>query len=135
MTSLKKIKRSVHKARANKIVGHFAIRRGGTSFVLCDEDACVIGSTRKDIEKYITTLGHGEPADYIIKQTTFGEIYKGMMMGGVYALDEKSYKVYLPLAQARGMNLTEFKIEGEDQPPHPDAVRLMRIAWFPEKQE
>lgn len=134
MTSLKKIKRGVLKVISNKIIGYFAIRRG-TPSVLCDEDACVIGSSKDNVEKYITTLASQNIDDYIIKKTTFGEIYKGMMMGGIYALDEEAYKVYLPLAKAKGMNLAEFKIEGDDQPPHPDAIRLMKIAWFPAQQE
>lgn len=77
-----------------------------------------------------------KPTDeYIIKKTTFGEVHKGMMMGGVYALDEEAYKVFLPLAQSKGMNLAEFKLDGDDQPPTPNAIRLMKIAWFPARQE
>lgn len=134
MTSLKAIKRRIKKERTKTIIGYFAIHRG-TSYILCDEDACVIGSTKKDMEQYITTLSHGEPVDYIIKKTTFGEIHKGMMMGGVYALDEKAYTLFLPLAGSRGMNLAEFKVEGDTYPPQPDAVRLMKIAWFPATRE
>ena len=134
MSSLKKIKRGVQKQRSSKVVGYYAIRRG-TPSILCDEDACVIGGNRKDVEYYITVLSDGFLEDYDIKKTTFGEIYKGMRMGGVYALDEKAYSVYLPLAKVKGMNPVEFKIEGDDKPPHPDAVRLMRIAWFSAQEE
>jgi hypothetical protein len=132
VSGLKKIKRGVLKGISNKIIGYFAVRRG-TPSVLCDEDACVIGSSKANIGKYITTLASQNIDEYIIKKTTFGEIFKGMMMGGVYALDEEAYKVYFPLAKAKGMNLAEFKIDGDDQPPHPDAIRLMKIAWLPAK--
>ncbi len=134
MTNIKKIKRGIQTRKTNKVIGYFAIRKG-TPNILCDEDACVIGSSKKKIENYIKELAIQDADDYIIKKTTFGEIYTGMKMGGVYALDEESYNVYLPLARAKGMNLTEFKIEGDDQPPHPNAVRLMRIAWFPANQK
>ena len=134
MSSLKKIKRGVLRERLNTIIGYFAILRGAPN-ILCDEDACVIGYKKEILKKYITTLGTKSTYEYIIKKTTFGEIYKGMMMGGVYALDEEAYKVFLPLAKSRGMNLAEFKFEGDDQPPTPDAIRLMKVAWFPARQE
>ena len=134
MSSLKKIKRGVLKERLDKTIGYFAILLG-TPNILCDEDACVIGFKKENLKRYITTLGTRSTDEYIIKKTTFGEIYKGMKMGGVYALDEESYKVFLPLAKSKGMNLAEFKVEGDDQPPSPDAVRLMKIAWFPAQPE
>jgi hypothetical protein len=134
LSILKQIKRGVLKERLNKIIGYYAILRG-TPYILCDEDACVIGFKKEDLIKYITTLGTRPVEEYIIKKTTFGEVHKGMMMGGVYALDEEAYKVFLPLAKSKGMNLAEFKIEGDDQPPFPDAVRLMKIAWFPAHPE
>ncbi|MBU1716600.1 MAG: hypothetical protein KKG70_13430 [Proteobacteria bacterium] len=109
MSSLKKIKRGVLKERSNKAIGYFAILRG-TPNILCDEDACVIGFKKENLKRYITTLGTRSTDDYIIKKTTFGEIYKGM-------------------------NLAEFKIEVDDQPPSPEAVRLMKIAWYPARQE
>ena len=56
-------------------------------------------------------------------------------MGAEYAFDEKAYNIFLPHSKAMGMNLAEFKIEGDDTPPTPDSVRLMKIAWFPSTQE
>lgn len=134
MSSLKKIKRGVLKERSNKAIGYYAILQG-TNYILCDGDACVIGFKKENLIKYITTLGTRPTDEYIIKKTTFGEVHKGMMMGGVYALDEEAYKVFLPLAQSKGMNLAEFKLDGDDQPPAPNAIRLMKIAWFPARQE
>lgn len=134
MSSLNKIKSGIQAKITDKIVGYFAILRG-TPNILCDEDACVIGSSKEKLKNYIKELTTRKTADYVIKKTTFGEIYKGMTMGGVYALDEEAYEVYLPLAKSKGMNLAEFKIEGDDQPPHPSAIRLMKIAWFHSKPE
>lgn len=129
MSSIKKIKRAAIKKRLDKVIGYFAARHG-TPYLLCDEDACVIGYTKENIKKYITVLANQSTDDYIIKKTTFGEIHAGMIMGGVYAFDEESYKVFLPLSKTMGMNLAEFKIEEDDQPPYPNAIRLMKIAWF-----
>ena len=134
MSSLKKIKRGIKAKTTDKIVGYFAILRG-TPSILCDEEACVIGASKDKLKNYIRELATRNTEDYDIKKTTFGEIYKGMKMGGVYALDEEAYEVYLPLAKSKGMNLAEFKIEGDNQPPHPSAIRLMRLAWIPMSPE
>jgi hypothetical protein len=134
LSSLKKLKLGVQQKRINKIIGYCSILRG-TPNILCDGDACVIAGSKQDIEKYIQTLSNRSTEDYIIKKTTFGEVYKGMKLGAEYAFDEKAYKVFLPLAKAMGMNLAEFKIEGDDTPPTPDAVRLMKVVWFPSIQE
>ena len=50
-------------------------------------------------------------------------------MGGVYTFDKKAYERFFPLAKAEGMPVAEFKFE-DDEKPHEDAVRLMRVKWF-----
>ena len=51
-----------------------------------------------------------------------------LQLGGVYAFDQKGFNRFLPLLKAEGKSIAEFKV-ADDAKPHPDAVRLMRIAW------
>lgn len=128
MGGLQKIKRIGQKNRLNKIIGYVAIRKG-TPSMLCDDTACIIGGIKRDIERYITANAGQNPEDYIIKKTTFGEIVRGLKMGGVYALDQGAFDNYLPVAKACGMPLAEFKIENDNK-PYDNAIRLIRIQWI-----
>ena len=111
-----------------KVIGYFAIRKG-TSYTLCDGDACVIAGSEMAMNSYITKLANGKPSNYKVKKTRFGEIVQGMRMGAVYTFDKRAYNRFVPLAKAQGMPMAEFKFE-DDRKPHEDAVRLMRVKWI-----
>lgn len=114
--------------RNHKVIGYFAIRKGSPN-ILCDGDACVIAGSEQVMNAYIVKLASGKPSNYQLKKTRYGEILKGMRMGGVYTFDQKAYERFFPLAKAAGQPVVEFKFEG-DEKPHEDAVRLMRVKWF-----
>ncbi len=111
-----------------KVIGYFAIRKG-TQYILCDGDACVIAGSEMAMDSYIVKLASDKPSNYKVKKTRYGEIVQGMRMGGVYTFDKRAYERFFPLAKAEGMPVVEFKFE-DDEKPHEDAVRLMRVKWF-----
>ncbi len=82
------------------------------------------------MEKYIQTLTSDDTSIYIIKKTSFNEILKGLRMGAPYTFDQKSYEKFMPLAKSTGNIMAEFQLEN-DQKPHANAIRLMRVQWQP----
>ncbi len=113
---------------SHKVIGYFAIRRG-SPYILCDGDACVIAGSEELMNSYIVKLADDKPSNYKVKKTRYGEITKGMRMRAVYTFDKKAYERFFPLAKAEGQPMVEFKFE-DDEKPHVDAVRLMRVKWF-----
>ncbi len=108
------------------MVGHFAIRRGSPN-LLCDGEACVIAGSQQLMTRYIVKLAGDSPSNYQVKKTRYGEIMKGMQMGGIYSFDQKAYNKFLPLLKAEGKNIAAIKLS-DDPKPHDDAVRLMRVS-------
>ena len=112
----------------HKVIGYFAIRRG-SPYILCDGEACVIAGSEQAMNSYIVKLAKEKPSSYKVKKTRYVEIVQGMRMGGVYTFDNRAYERFFPLAKAEGMPVVEFEFE-DDEKPHDDAVRLMRVKWF-----
>lgn len=118
------------KAKSNykkQLVGYFALRKG-TAYLLCDGQDLVVAGSQKDLVNYIEKLAGQSASDYQIKKTFYAEVIAGMQMGGSYAFDTKAYELFLPLLQAQGKSIVEFKPE-DDTPPFDGAIRLIRIAW------
>ena len=88
--------------RGNKIVGFFAF--SSPNDVVCTSDeACVISGSRQAMEDYLSELG--TRGSDTIKKTRFGEILQGLNLGASYAFDEKSYKIFYPLAKAERLDV------------------------------
>ena len=114
------------KDRLKKVVGYFAIRRGSSN-LLCDGEACVIAGSQQLMTRYIVKLAGDTLSNYQVKKTRYGEIMKGMQMGGIYSFDQKAFNKFLPLLKAEGKSIAEIKF-ADDPKPHDDTVRLMRIS-------
>ena len=128
MSNISKLCKLQKKSRNKKVIGYFATYAGSMN-VLCDGDACVIGSSREELKEYIKTQSNQNPADYIIKRTTYSEIDQGMKMGGAYAFDQKAYSKFQQLAKQEGKDLAELKTNN-DTKPHKNALRLIMVQWF-----
>ncbi|MBF0437019.1 MAG: hypothetical protein HQL77_16840 [Magnetococcales bacterium] len=88
--------------RVNKVVGYFAF--SSPQDVFCtDGAACMISSSRRSMENYLSELGNKQPTT--IKKTYFGEVLQGLNLGAAYAFDEESYKIFYPLAKAEGLDV------------------------------
>jgi hypothetical protein len=89
--------------RANKAVGFFAFL-SPNDVVCTDNGACVISGSKQAMEDYLSELG--ARGSETIKKTRFGEILQGLSLGAAYAFDEKSYKLFYPLAKAERLDVT-----------------------------
>ena len=112
----------------HKVIGYFAIRKG-SPYILCDGEACVIAGSEQAMNSYIVKLANDTPLNFKVKKTRYGEIAQGLRMRAVYTFDQLAYERFFPLAKAEGHPMVEFKFE-DDEKPHEDALRLMRVKWF-----
>jgi hypothetical protein len=99
--------------RANKVVGYFAFSPP-RNVVCTDGAACMIASSKRSMEEYLSELGAGE--SITIKKTRFGEILQGLQLGAAYAFDESSYKIFYPLAKAERLAVASPS-SFQDMPP------------------
>ena len=86
---------------------------------LCDGDACIIAGSRAAIEK----MAERVPGRWEVRSTSFNEIWSGLQMRSAYAFDEAAYRVFLPLAQQRGLPLGEEDFSD----PGPTGIHLVRV--------
>ena len=86
-----------------KVIGYFAY--SSPMNVVCDGDACFIAGSDVDLKTYISEGGISKEANYTIKKTRFGEIMRGLRLGGAYAFDETAYNRFYPLAKREGLEL------------------------------
>ena len=80
------------------------------------------------MKQYIRQLGSGNPAQHVIRKTTYVEIARGLEMGAAYAFDEASYQRFLPLAKAAGRDMVDLAND-PGLPPTSQSIRLRRVQW------
>ena len=95
----------VHREIDSKVIGYFAF--SSPTSVICEGDACVVAGSEQRMKDYMASATLESPTTNTIKKTRFGEIIKGMKMGGPYAFDDKSYKRFYPLAIKIGLDLKD----------------------------
>ena len=82
-----------------RVIGYFSYN-SGTAF--CDGDACIIAGSEELMRSYLNGIPKSNGRD-VIKKTRFGEIINGMMKGGAYAFDKKSYERFYRIATINGI--------------------------------
>ena len=87
-----------------KVIGFFAY--ASAAEVVCTGKACIILGSEKTMREYLSETEFAGKK-YTVRKTRFGEILQGLRMGGAYAFDEESYKVFYPLAKKEGLNVAE----------------------------
>ena len=87
-----------------KIIGFFAY--ASPAEVVCTGKACIIVGSEKSMREYLSEKEFAGKK-YTVRKTRFGEVLQGLRMGGAYAFDEESYKVFYPLAKEEGLNVSE----------------------------
>lgn len=85
---------------AHKIIGYFSYTLPDDVF--CDGDACIIAESEEKMKLYLKALLDGKRN--IVKKARFGEIMKGLRLGGAYAFDSGSYERFSQLAKMNGIN-------------------------------
>jgi hypothetical protein len=90
---------------------------------VCDGDACVIAGSEARMKRYVEAIVSGSFKETRIKKTRFGEILKGLKLGGAYAFDEEAYNRFHPLAKKAGLPITPQDFSG----PTPTGMHFVRI--------
>jgi hypothetical protein len=108
----------------HKIIGYFAYEPGGK--VVCDGGSCVIAGSEEKMKSYIAAFGKSTEAA-TVKKTRFGEIKRGMELGGAYSFDEESYSRFYPLARREGINAGPEDFSERK----PGTVHLVRVQRTP----
>ncbi|WP_045858683.1 hypothetical protein [Teredinibacter purpureus] len=90
-------------------VGYVAIYSSQQMY--CEHGACIVAGTQSFMNKYLKASS-SESKEYQKRKTLFHQIVDGMEMGGAYAFDLESYKIFNSLAKKVGLNLIQ-----EDKPP------------------
>ena len=92
--------------RDTKVVGYFAYR-SRAEVVCTDVDACVIAGSERAMRDFVLEVDPAAADSHTIKKTRFGEILRGLQLGGAYAFDEESYSRFFPLARDAEIPVSE----------------------------
>ncbi len=117
----KKLRDKLERLNRDPVVGFFAAR---DMEALCDDDACVIAGSAKQLREMIERNGQN-PRRYTIRSTTFSEINRGLKHGGAYSFNEDAYRRFLPPAQAEGLAIGEEDFSD----PGPGGTHLVRVSF------
>ncbi len=111
----------------HKVIGYFAYHPGGE--VICDGDSCIIAGSEEKMKSYIEDFGKNtkNTKKPTIKKTRFGEIKRGMELGGAYSFDEESYSRFHPPARKAGINAGPEDFSEQ----RPGRVHLVRVQKMP----
>jgi hypothetical protein len=107
--------------RDTKVIGYFAYL--SPAQVACDGDACMIAGSEHAMRRYLSLADQSTSAKHNIKKTRFGEIMRGMLLGGSYAFDEEAYHRFYPLATALGYALKPADFTADQ----PDEIKFMTV--------
>lgn len=86
----------------DKIVGYVALHPSLTMY--CDNSACIVAGTQSALNKYLKS-DFPEVSVFEKRKTKFYEVIEGMEMGGAYAFDKESFKIFKRLAKQLNLNL------------------------------
>ncbi len=75
----------------DKIIGYIALH--SSMMMFCEEDACVISVSQTALNRLLKSSGQN-PTEFQKRKTALSTIVEGMAMGGVYAFDVASFKVF-----------------------------------------
>lgn len=75
---------------------------------------------------YISKMGKEEVSKHTIRKTKFGDIMRGIRLGGAYCFDEEAYNKFYPLAQKEGLEIGAEDFSGET----PTGMHFVRIQFI-----
>lgn len=88
----------------SKVIGYIATA-SRTNVICTDVDACLVTGSEESMREYISILDIKNKANISVKKARFGDIVRGMRLGGKYAFDKDSYARFYPLGIDEGMLL------------------------------
>jgi len=86
-----------------KVIGYFGYLP--SSNVVCDGDACIIAGSEASFKRYLKIANPPNVDKVVIKKTRFGEVFRGLSLGGPYSFDEEAYGRFYPLAKKAGLDI------------------------------
>jgi hypothetical protein len=98
--------------RETKVIGYFAYL-SPTEVVCTDVDACLVSGSSPAMEGYLAEIVPHSAARATVKKTRFGEVLRGLELGGAYAFDEESYARFYPLALEAGIPVAAADFEAQ----------------------
>ena len=98
--------------RDSKVVGYFA-HWSRMQVVCTDRDACVISGSIEAMREYLAELDPLGASKATVRKTRFGEVLRGLQLGGAYAFDKDSYARFYPLALEAGLPVGVADFEGQ----------------------
>ena len=87
---------------STRVVGVFAYHRPGKVFLY--ENGCVVAGSEDLIKQYMGLLANHLTRGMKIGKLRFGDIYKDLQTGAVYAFDRQSYSRFYSLARRAGVD-------------------------------
>ncbi len=109
-----------HVSGGSKVIGYFSHTAEN---VFCDGDACIVAGSEELMRGYLRSMSAGSKGE-LIKKTRFGEILRGLRLGGAYAFDKESYGRFLPLVHGNKMKGLPTKEPFAESAP---AMHFIRI--------
>jgi hypothetical protein len=100
--------------RDTKVIGYFAYS-SPMQVVCTDVDACVIAGSSTAMREYAAEIDPHGASKTTVKKTRFGDILRGLELGGAYAFDEESYSRFYPLALDAGIPVAPADFEEQYQ--------------------
>ncbi len=98
--------------RDSKVVGYFAYS-SPMGVVCTDGDACVISGSMEAMREYLAEMDPVRMSKATVRKTRFGEVLRGLQLGGAYAFDKDSYARFYPLALEAGLPVEAADFDGQ----------------------
>lgn len=87
-----------------KTIGYVAFH--SSQQMLCENGACIVAGSQSAMNKYMQSSLSGS-VGVQKRKTLYFQIVEGLEMGGTYAFDSESYKLFSPLARKFGLKIIE----------------------------
>src|SRR5207248_7142474 len=93
-----------------KVIGFFAYR-SRQKVVCTDGHACLIAGSEEAMNAYLSEMFAQSADQFTTRKIRFGEILRGLGLGGAYAFDEIAYARFLLLARTSGLPVADADFE------------------------
>ena len=106
--------------RNSRVLGFFAYAGPGEVFRF--EEACVIAGSRERLQACLAAHPNLRSTSLTLAKIRFADVHAGLDAGAAYALDEKAFERFAPLARDAGIEVAETFPEGE-----PGALSFVKV--------
>jgi hypothetical protein len=97
----------------SKVIGYIASETK-IKVICTDVDACLIAGSKNEMSRYLIELEVDDLSLLTVRKVRFGDIIKGMKLGGKYSFDKEAYDRFFPLGKKIGLQLVEADFNEEE---------------------